>query len=431
MRILVTGAYGLIGTYVTLRLLAEGHELIGIGRDTSAARRRLPNVRWVDADLALASVADWMPLLGDVDAIVNCAGALQDNPRDDLRAVHVDGVQRLIDAATAAGVSRFVHVSAAGIEGSRATTFNRTKLIAEAVVKGGGLDWIILRPGLVLASAAYGGSALLRGLAAFPFVVPIIYPASIVQIVSADDIARVVARAVDPNLRARISVDLVHAEHVSLEQLVGSLRQWLGLAAAPPLHVPLIFAQVVAKMSDALGSLGWRSPTRTTTLEQLRLGVQGEADSAEREFGLRLHSLREILNNAPAGVQDRWFARCYFLKPVILAALALFWFLSGAIGLVVNAPDAVSGLTAAGIAPPLATGAVFAGSVLDIVLGAAVIIRRYTAWALQGMLVVTALYLAGATLLRPDLWLDPLGPLLKAIPAALLSAMALAILDDR
>jgi hypothetical protein len=47
------------------------------------------------------------------------------------------------------------------------------------------------------------------------------------------------------------------------------------------------------------------------------------------------------------------------------------------------------------------------------------------------MIVVTLAYLAGATLWRPDLWLDPMGPLVKSLPAALLALCALALQDER
>ena len=106
----------------------------------------------------------------------------------------------------------------------------RTKLAAEAILRGGCLDWIILRPGLVLAPTAYGGSALLRGLAALPFLVPSVYSTSIVQVVSAEDVAAAVAYALQAEAPIRISVDLVHADLLSLDQL----RRWLGLPLARP-----------------------------------------------------------------------------------------------------------------------------------------------------------------------------------------------------
>ena len=47
------------------------------------------------------------------------------------------------------------------------------------------------------------------------------------------------------------------------------------------------------------------------------------------------------------------------------------------------------------------------------------------------MLIATALYLVTGTWLAPQLWLDPLGPLLKVLPVLLATAFTLAILDKR
>jgi hypothetical protein len=47
------------------------------------------------------------------------------------------------------------------------------------------------------------------------------------------------------------------------------------------------------------------------------------------------------------------------------------------------------------------------------------------------MLAVSFTYLAGASLLEPALWLDPLGPLVKVLPSILLTLTALATLDER
>ncbi|MNE91873.1 hypothetical protein D3C80_1895400 [compost metagenome] len=50
---------------------------------------------------------------------------------------------------------------------------------------------------------------------------------------------------------------------------------------------------------------------------------------------------------------------------------------------------------------------------------------------MAGMLLVTASYLAGATLLEPALWFDPLGPLVKVLPSILLTLVAMATFDER
>ncbi|WP_419254332.1 SDR family oxidoreductase [Caulobacter sp. ErkDOM-YI] len=430
MRIAVIGAYGLIGSYVSARLAADRHDVVGIGRDIEAARRRFPALDWKRADLARATVEDWVALLDGVEAVVNCAGALQDSPRDDLRAVHVEGVARLTQACERIGVRRLVHISAAGVGPGRATAFNATKLEAEALLAQSPLDWIVLRPGLVFAPSAYGGTALLRGLAGFPGAVPVVQGDSLVQTVGAEDLAAAVARCLEPNAPSRVGLDLVHAQPLTLIELVGRLRGWLGLPAAPVVRLPLALARATALVSDALAVLGWRSPMRTAALEQLRMGLRGQAEDAAR-LGVTLRSFDALLAAAPSGVQERWFARSYFARPAILICLLAFWLLSGLIGLTVGFPQAVSVLTASGMDAGSAIAAVIGGSLIDIVLALLLAWRPTTALALKGMLLVTAGYLIGGALVRPDLWLDPMGPLIKSIPAAFLALAALATLDER
>ena len=129
-------------------------------------------------------------------------------------------------------------------------------------------------------------------------------------------------------------------------------------------------------------------------------------------------------------MQERWYARLYFVKPITLATLAGFWAVSGVVG-TLNHAAAVRVLTDAAVPPVLAEGFVLAGSLVDLMLGALVCARRMAPLALRGMLVVTFAYLAGASLLLPHLWSDPLGPLVKSVPAAVLPLVALAIMDER
>ncbi len=183
MRVLVTGAYGLIGSACLARLHRDGHAVVGAGRSLSEARR-FPYARWVAADFArLTSAAAWRPLLADIDAVVNCVGVLQDSARDDTRRVHVEATSALFDACAQVGIRRVVHVSAIGAEREGPTSFSRSKAEAEAHLQQLDLDWVILRPALVLAPAVYGGTAMLRGLAGLPWLRPLIGADSRIQIV--------------------------------------------------------------------------------------------------------------------------------------------------------------------------------------------------------------------------------------------------------
>jgi len=289
---------------------------------------------------------------------------------------------------------------------------------------------LVLRPGLVLAPSPFGGTALLRGLAGFPGLIPAVHADAVVQVVGVEDVAEAVARAIRTELPARFTADLVAAEQTRLGDVLPALRGWLGFRPARLLALPPVLSRLTAAVADGLALLGWRSPMRSTAVAQLAAGVQGRAADPPERLGFTPRALDDILAGTPSGVQDRWFARLYFLKPLVLATLAAFWVVSGLIGFV-RPSAAAEVLTSAGFEAGAARACVLGGAVVDIALGALACARATAAPALLGMIAVSAAYLAGATLWRPDLWLDPLGPLVKAVPSALLALCALAVLDER
>ncbi len=144
---------------------------------------------------------------------------------------------------------------------------------------------------------------------------------------------------------------------------------------------------------------------------------------------LSVATAAETLARHPSAVQDLWFARLYLLKPIVILCLSLFWLLSGLVPLA-NLEGAASHFLTL-LPRSAATALTLATCVLDIALGVAVLIKRFSRRAMQGMLVVTALYLLGATVLEPSLWLDPLGPLVKVLPSIVLTLAALATLEER
>jgi uncharacterized protein YbjT (DUF2867 family) len=432
MRVLVTGAYGLIGAAVLARLHRDGHEVVGSGRTLESARLRAPYATWIEADFDRLTLAgDWLPLLAGIEAVVNCVGVLQDGARDDVRRVQVAATTALFAACERAGVRRVVHISAIGAARSGPTAFSRSKAEAEDDLAGRYLDWVILRPGLVLAPAVYGGTAMLRGLAGFPFVMPLIEPQARVQVVSVDDVAETVARCLAPKAKLCVKWDVAHPQVHTLGAIAGSLRGWLGFAPGRTITLPSPAAVAIGAIADVLGYLGWRSPARSTGLRQLAAGVVGEPQPWIKATGIEPKSLADILAQQPSSVADRWFARLYLFKPLAILGLALFWLLTGMISLGPGRAAATAHLTAAGFSPALAQTVLVAGAFFDYLLGVALLVRRLTRPVLLVMLLSTLLYLLTGSVLAPQLWSDPLGPYLKIVPVMLATLFTLAILDER
>jgi uncharacterized protein YbjT (DUF2867 family) len=426
----VLGGYGLIGLACCRVLQANGFSVVGVGRSRATAMRVAADIDWAIHDIAKMRPGDWATLLAGVDVVVNAAGALQDGSRDSVTAIHEEAVGLLIAAMTD-GRARLIQISAAGVSAGASTEFFRSKARGDARIMASSLDWVILRPTLVISAQAYGGTALLRAAAAMPLVFAKVHPNAPIQTVWVEDLANAVLQAAKGDIPSRSVADITEAEVRSMAETVVMFRHWLGF---PPwkcaFRLPVLVLRLVGYGADALGWLGWRSPFRTTALRTLADGVQGSAESWAALGGAPARGLAETLARIPATVQERWFARLYLLLPLVLATLAVFWVASGLIGLV-RFDEARAVLLERGFSRVLASVFVAAGSVIDVALGLAVLWRPSARVACFGMIGVAIGYLAASALFAPDLWLDPLGPMVKVVPSVTLALIAAALLDER
>jgi uncharacterized protein YbjT (DUF2867 family) len=428
VRVLIVGASGLIGSALAGRLAAQGHSVVSVTR--SGGKSGLIDALAVQMDVAAATEpSHWLPHLREVDAVVNCAGVLQDSPGDSTTGVHVKGVSALFQACELAGVRRVVHLSAVGVDRETPTEFSRTKLAGDKALMERDLDWIILRPSVIVGRAAYGGSALLRGLAALP-IQPVMASTGPLQIVHLDDVIDTIAFFLKPDAPSRQVLDIVGSKSWTFEEVVRLFRGWLRWPPARAWQVPNALAALLYKAGDLVSLLGWRPPIRSTARREIVRGAVGNPE-ALAAIGIRPRDVEAALTAEPASVQERWFARLYFIKPLLFVVLVLFWVSTGLISLGPGWEHGMELMREGGVSERIGTLAVVSGALADIVIGLAIAYRPTTRYGLYAALTISIIYAIIGTILVPRLWSDPLGPMLKIWPVMVLHLVALGILEDR
>ena len=113
--ILVLGASGLIGRFVTDDLRLRGFQAFGVARQFSPSQRQ--NASDLELPVMSMDAAALARLIREreIDVVVNCLGVLQDGPGSDTSAVHRDFVARLLAAIHDSGRPlRLVHLSIPG-----------------------------------------------------------------------------------------------------------------------------------------------------------------------------------------------------------------------------------------------------------------------------------------------------------------------------
>ena len=148
----VMGGSGFLGRYIVKRLAEAGTRvLVGVRRPELAGFLRtmgdVGQVVPIRADLRDAdSVA---AALEGSDVAINAVGILFERGSQRFDAIHAQGAEQFAKAATAAGVSRLVHISALPAERGSAARYSRSKAAGEAAVKAAFAAADIVRPSLL------------------------------------------------------------------------------------------------------------------------------------------------------------------------------------------------------------------------------------------------------------------------------------------
>jgi uncharacterized protein YbjT (DUF2867 family) len=149
MKVAVFGGTGFVGSYIVDSLLAHGHTprlLVRPGSESKVEQRE--RCELVPGEIGQPeAVAECM---AGADAAIYNIGLIRELPKQGItwEAMHYNGAVTAMDAATRAGVRRFVLMSANGAK-PEGTGYQSTKYRAEQYLAGSGLDWTVFRPSIV------------------------------------------------------------------------------------------------------------------------------------------------------------------------------------------------------------------------------------------------------------------------------------------
>ena len=201
----------------------------------------------------LADAAPWRAALAGVDTVVHLAAATGKVRRTDHFEIIRNGTRRVLEAAQAAGVRRVLYVSSVAVVYRDRPYYHyaQAKADAEQLVGTSGLDYLIVRPTLVLGpgSAPLAG---LRRLALLP--IPLIFGSGkpLVQPVHVDDLARLLAAALKLPRWGGSAITVGGPDTVSLDQLLLRIRATARPDGRKPVHLPLAPARLVLSLLEPI-----------------------------------------------------------------------------------------------------------------------------------------------------------------------------------
>jgi nucleoside-diphosphate-sugar epimerase len=280
----LTGAHGYVGSALRRGLTAAGWTVVSLSRRENLAEGE---IRWSleEASASQSSALSEELRRREVSAVVHAAWDLRLVRPRDLERVNVQGSLRLLDAARAADVPRFVFISTISAFDEAESYYGQTKLAVEReVARQGG---VVIRPGLVYGERPGGMFGALKAQAGTKAIIPLLGNGRYAQyLVHEEDLAAAVVAAVTVDEVPRKPVTVAHPEGWPLRSLLQQLAQSAGnnphFVSVP---WPLVYQGL--RLTEAVG---------------LKLGFRSDS-----VIGLVRHNRHPDLNAALLGISPRAF----------------------------------------------------------------------------------------------------------------------------
>ncbi len=237
-RIAVTGASGFVGRHVVARLEADGHSVVPLSRRNGI-------------DLATPDGVALERALRGCTSVIHCAGINREIGAQTYDALHVRGTEALVAAATAVGVGHIGVLSFLRARPDGPTAYHRTKWAAEAIVRGSGIAFTVLKAGVIHGRGDHLLDHVSRGLRTFPVFALVGMHDQPVRPVAVDDVARILVAAAtgDERLRNR-TFAVLGPEQLAFGDAVRRVGRVIG-RERPFVHLPVRAHLALARVWEA------------------------------------------------------------------------------------------------------------------------------------------------------------------------------------
>ncbi|HYE79699.1 MAG TPA: complex I NDUFA9 subunit family protein [bacterium] len=287
MRVVVTGAAGFVGRHVVAELVQAGHLV-----------NAMVHSEGLPVDLARAGGVQ--PYQGDVadpatlahafqgaQAVIHLVGIIREFPRRGItfQKLHIDATCNVLQAAHAAGIRRYLHMSALGTRPNAISGYHRTKWEAEELVRASELAWTIFRPSIILGPDSEF-LATIKPLAMAPMFPVLGGGQTRVQPVDVRSVAEAFVKSLNTPAAIGQTYTVAGPRVLTYREFYAAIARHFGRPFRP-VNIPLALVRPVAAMLQYQRGF----PLTLGQLQMLREDNTSDASAVEQDLGLRLRGL--------------------------------------------------------------------------------------------------------------------------------------------
>jgi uncharacterized protein YbjT (DUF2867 family) len=246
MRIAVTGGTGFVGGHLARRLVLEGHEvvLVARGRGPGSEVASAEGMTFIASDLSDQLVL--AQAFAGCEAVAHCAGINREIGDQTYCKVHVEGTQNVVEAAKQAGLKKIALMSFLRARPDCGSPYHESKWAAEEIVRKSGLDYTIVRAGMVYGLGDHMLDHLSHALHTFPVFAMVGFKEKGIRPLAVEDLIEILQAAMVKGRLTRQTVAVTGAEELLLSEAVRRVARVSGNKVRM-LRAPVWFHYILAR----------------------------------------------------------------------------------------------------------------------------------------------------------------------------------------
>ena len=226
MKVAITGGTGFVGRHLAERLLGEGHEVVLISRHAGETVAPLHHATRVAGDLSDPDIL--AAAFTGCDAVAHCAGINRELGSQTYERVHVQGTRHVVEAARRVGVRRIALMSFLRARPDCGSPYHESKWAAEEIVRESGLDYTIVKAGMVYGRGDHMLDHLSHAFYTLPLLATVGFRQKAIRPLAIEDLIQVLQAALIAGRLPGKTVALTGAEPLLLSEAAGRVAAVLG-----------------------------------------------------------------------------------------------------------------------------------------------------------------------------------------------------------
>ncbi|PWT99783.1 MAG: nucleoside-diphosphate sugar epimerase [Candidatus Melainabacteria bacterium] len=251
MKIAITGGTGFVGRHLARALTAEGHQVVLIARGVDKRELSVRSGNLITfAAIGTSDEEKLRAAFKECQAVAHCAGINRELQAGDYERVHVQGTRNVVNAAKKAGVKKIVLVSFFGARPDCRSGYHESKFAAEEIVRGSGLDYTILKSGMIYGQGDHMLDHLSHVFHSFPLFAMVGFQKRYASPLAIEDLVRIMKAALTEERLSKETLAILGPDRITLQEAVERVANVVG--RKPIIFpMPLFFHYGLATLLEA------------------------------------------------------------------------------------------------------------------------------------------------------------------------------------